>query len=331
MSRRSERKDAVLIRLKKWTKRIALSLLGLALAAMLFHAYATHRTAQKYPIPGTLVDIGEGRRLHYHSQGQGQHTLVIDAGLSGGSYDFETIQKSLSDVAKVCTYDRGGYGWSDHIAGPRTSQQIVAELHELLHRADDIDLPVVLVGHSFGGQNVRLYASTYPEDVEALVLIDALNTDEFTEAPPLSQPPLHFKLMNATHRLGTQRIFMRLLMPDDTPKSIRHCEMLSRSKTATAIYRELVGLANWESVRESMRHLGDTPVVILSAGVREDPDSPRAKRWETGQAGLANNVSSNARHVVAEESGHNIQSDAPNLVITEIRDLLGRLNTNDES
>jgi pimeloyl-ACP methyl ester carboxylesterase len=43
-------------------------------------------------------------------------------------------------------------------------------LHTLLDKAD-VKPPLVLVGHSYGGWLVRLYASTYPTDVVGVVVL----------------------------------------------------------------------------------------------------------------------------------------------------------------
>ncbi len=56
---------------------------------------------------------------------------------------------------------------------PTTAGEAVTDLHALLRAAGEAG-PYVLVGHSYGGLIVRLYASNYPEDVSGLVLVDAL-------------------------------------------------------------------------------------------------------------------------------------------------------------
>src|SRR5262249_52481382 len=74
------------------------------------------------------------------------------------------------------SYDRAGMGWSELGPHPRTMHQVVYELHTLLERAG-VRPPYVFVGHSYGGWLVRLYASTYPDDVVGLVLVEAGGDD----------------------------------------------------------------------------------------------------------------------------------------------------------
>ena len=66
---------------------------------------------------------------------------------------------------------------------PTTAQDAASDLHALLSAAKE-PTPYVMVGHSYGGMVARLYASTYPDDVSGLVLVDALTEGlQETETP----------------------------------------------------------------------------------------------------------------------------------------------------
>src|SRR5918994_274204 len=95
-----------------------------------------------------------------HGEGQRQPDRVMDSGLGGGLLDWQTVQPKVATFARVCSYDRSGLGWSESGPKPRTSPQIVKELHALLKNASGGG-PYVLVGHSCGGANVQLYAAEY--------------------------------------------------------------------------------------------------------------------------------------------------------------------------
>jgi pimeloyl-ACP methyl ester carboxylesterase len=77
----------------------------------------------------------------------------MGSGLGGTVLDWQLVQPEVAEFGRVCTYNRGGRGWSDPGAQPRTSRQFVEELHALLDNAG-VQGPYVLVGHSFGGTNV---------------------------------------------------------------------------------------------------------------------------------------------------------------------------------
>jgi pimeloyl-ACP methyl ester carboxylesterase len=133
-----------------------------------------------------LVDIGGGRKMYLESRGTRSPTVVL-GGLRASADDWSLADKTapavFSEVAKftrVCAYDRPGTpvdekpSRSDPVSQPTTAGDAVADLHALLSAAGEPG-PYVLVGHSYGGLIVRLYASTYPKDVCGLVLVDALS------------------------------------------------------------------------------------------------------------------------------------------------------------
>ena len=94
------------------------------------------------------------------------------------------VQDALAESTRVCSYDRPGTlryiegtpltGRSTPVAQPRTAADIAAELNQVLAAAM-VPEPYVLVGHSFGGLVVRLYAQTYPDQIAGVVFVDAFS------------------------------------------------------------------------------------------------------------------------------------------------------------
>ena len=150
-----------------------------------------------------LVDIG-GRSLYLECHGEGSPAVILVAGYraSGRFWSDDLLQPDdprqmvlagVAETTRVCTYDRPGtvasisdddlISRSDPIAQPRTSPEVVTELHALLQAAE-IPGPYVLAGHSLGGFFARLYAATYPDEVVGLVLVDAYSEMVETMMPP---------------------------------------------------------------------------------------------------------------------------------------------------
>src|SRR5438067_10878185 len=137
-------------------------------------AWAQNETNQP-PLrpPGRLVDVG-GWRLHINCTGKArasQPTVVLEAGIGDFSVEWSLVQPGVAKFARVCSYDRAGAGWSELGPHPRTMHQIVYELHILLEKAD-VRPSYVLVGHSYGGWLVRLFASKYRSEVAGMVLVE---------------------------------------------------------------------------------------------------------------------------------------------------------------
>jgi pimeloyl-ACP methyl ester carboxylesterase len=125
------------------------------------------------------VDIG-GYELAWMCQGEGSPTIIAEAGYnSAGTSTYFDLMEPMSDVSRVCTYDRAGTGTSDHRpTGMHVTSLVEAkELHALLEGAA-ISPPYILVAHSYGGFIARLFAATYPPETSGLVLIDSSHEDE---------------------------------------------------------------------------------------------------------------------------------------------------------
>jgi pimeloyl-ACP methyl ester carboxylesterase len=123
------------------------------------------------------VDIGGGRKMYLKCSGRGSPTVVLVGGLRASADDWSISNKSTAAVftevgkfTRVCACDRPGTpvgekpSRSDPLSQPTTAKNAVDDLHALLMAADKAG-PYVLVGHSYGGVIVRLYASTYSNDM----------------------------------------------------------------------------------------------------------------------------------------------------------------------
>ena len=125
-------------------------------------------SGQKNPYKFAVVD---GHKMQYQVAGTGKATVVFENGFSSTLNDWDNVFSDVAHFAKVVRYDRMGYGGSEPTDKPRTLKQIASELHDMLHEAK-FDPPYVLVGHSFGGPFIRVFADIYPDDVAALILLD---------------------------------------------------------------------------------------------------------------------------------------------------------------
>jgi pimeloyl-ACP methyl ester carboxylesterase len=128
-----------------------------------------------------LVQVN-GRGLYLAcTPGEGP-TVVFSHGVGGQSGDWDATLSNLVDIP-TCVYDRVNVGLSDREAGRHSATDDVEDLHALLGAAE-IEPPYVLVGHSFGGMEMLMYAGMYPEDVEGIVLADATLPFESLLDPP---------------------------------------------------------------------------------------------------------------------------------------------------
>src|SRR5262245_9594728 len=144
--------------------------------------WARRRDRTLLPRIGQPVDIG-GRSMNLNCLGSGSPVVVLDAGASTPGYSWLPIQRELAALSTTCWYDRAGEGGRDPAPFPLTAGADVSDLHELLRQAH-LAPPYLLLGHSLGGLDVRIYAGRYPEEVAGVVLIDSSHEDEPRRAPP---------------------------------------------------------------------------------------------------------------------------------------------------
>ena len=167
-------------------RRILLGLLALlvvlAVAGMMYENISEARDRRFNPMAGRLFDVG-GYKMHIDCTGEGSPTVILESGLGDSYISWRRVQPRIAKFTRVCSYDRAGLGYSESSSQPRTSKVIAGELHALL-RAAGVAPPYVLVGHSMGGYDVRLYASLYRNEVAGMVLVDASHPDQENRFPP---------------------------------------------------------------------------------------------------------------------------------------------------
>lgn len=267
------------------------------------------------PPPGRMLDVG-GHRMHIQCEGSGAPTVVLDAGLGGSSLDWDGVRQELAHTGRVCGYDRAGMGWSESGPAPRTASRIADELFLLLLEARE-QPPYVLVGHSFGGYVVQLFAHRYPYLVAGAVLVDASHGEQVER---YAAPPLRLNIAPRRVPGAVQRVsYSTPKVPSGMPESKRTLAMslLTQPKARRAMTDEyLYFRESAEQVRRA-ESFPPVPLVVISHGQRIWPEGRvgllAENLWLQLQSELAR-LSPLSAHVIAERSGHHVPLDQPRLV-----------------
>jgi pimeloyl-ACP methyl ester carboxylesterase len=269
--------------------------------------------------PGQRVDIG-GYRLHIYCLGEGSPTVVFDSGIGGFSLEWVSIQAALAGYTRACIYDRAGYGWSDRSPYPRTTNVIVQELHRLL-RAAHVPAPYLLVGHSFGGYNVRYFASEFPREVAGMVLVDSSHPQQFSAFP---KPPEHKVKARPLPQRSYRVHILRPVYPRAYPAAVRQLAymLMVRRRSAEIQLQELNHFEqSAKQVLQQADHFPDIPLIVLSRGKRVWPENNYGDAMERVWMYLQHDLLSLSRRseqYIAMHSGHAIHLDQPQLVISSI-------------
>jgi pimeloyl-ACP methyl ester carboxylesterase len=317
---------------------LAIGIITILVVLVVFGQIKKAKLNAKYPPIGKLVDVG-GYRLHLHCQGERGPSVVLDAGQGESSLSWFGIQSEIAKATRVCAYDRAGLGWSEPSLRPRTARVMAEELHNLLEKAK-VPKPYVLVGASLGGLNARVYAHLYPKEVAGLVLLDAAHEEQY----------LPEAIQKALHQMGGMMAFLRgyavfmvrsglatifpwllptgsmgrispLVQVDQVLRGTKHAYMRAAADEIKDVER------SHAEVREmQVTSLGDIPILVIQHGMAQMQMIPEvtAVMEETNRR-LQEKVASqsiNARLVVADESGHAIQMDQPELVVRSVLDMV---------
>lgn len=218
--------------------------------------------------------------------------VILEGGFGAGIASWSTVQAEIAKFAQVVSYDRAGLGQSEPGPKPRTAKQIALELHTALQTAG-IKPPYVLVGHSFGGPYIRVFANLYPNEVAGMVLIDP------------SQEAFY----------DWNRAQKKL----DGSKS--ESEELAKAPQGVRDESAAVG-ASYEQARSAKVPPG-IPVILMTAMLEADMPLETRRVWLDKHKEWIAKVPG-GKHILAEKSRHPIQLDEPQLVIEAVRQVAER-------
>jgi pimeloyl-ACP methyl ester carboxylesterase len=290
-----------------------------AIVGFLYEHRARNRDAILYQPPGKLIDIG-GYRLHLSCAGEPGPTVVLEYGHQASYFDWRLVQPEIAKFARVCFYDRAGYGWSDRCARPRISSVMADELHTLLHTAGEKP-PFILVAHSFGSYNAVMFTRKFPDEVSGLVLVDGLHT--FSDFPFSVSELVSLKTMQFLMSFGLPR--WRKWCGGTGPESLRgeRQAVLCRPGLYAAFYRERAALP--QSVAEMRRidSLGSVPLIAIAHDPKMLPGSPGIDDWDHVQQQKLH-LSKNSELIVATGSAHDIPLARPDVIVAAVKKLVAQ-------
>jgi pimeloyl-ACP methyl ester carboxylesterase len=317
-----------------WLRKSALAVLVLALllaaAGFLYENIAEARDRRFNPMPGQIVNVGGDDHLslsmHIYCSGAGAPAVILDSGLGDSFLSWRKVQPQIATFTRVCSYDRAGIAYSTPSSQPRTSRVIADELHALLHAAD-VPGAYVIVGHSMGGYDVRVFASAYRSEVAGVVLVDSSHPDQEQRFPA------EMRSMEGSFRREAE--FLEYTMPFGIPRLLGLCEEDVDERaadcnfhSARAAVDEIIAFPESASEAAAAGTLGDLPLAVLS----HDPDKlygelpadlarPANIAWERMQEELGH-LSARGTQTIAKNSGHYVQIDRPELVVEAIRNIV---------
>lgn len=333
---------------------VAFTAAALALCGAVYERVGESRDAQRFPRIGRPVQAA-GISFNLNCYGSGSPTVVLESGLGLPALGWIRVQPEIAKFARVCSYDRAGYGWSGPAHGRRHSLQLAKELKLLLDSAGEKG-PYILVRPSFGGFIIRVYTGLYPADVAGLVFLDPSHEDQqrrVGEIVPAArqqriqseeinqrQERRSLRLARFTVPLGIDRLRSALHPEKAEPAfglSARVIEELNffdqQLKTREAVSAESADMAESGEMAKASGNLGARPTIVLTGGRMEFTPDPLFTGVQEKLRNLWINVlqleeahlSTQGRQVILKDSGHAIQFERPDAVIDAVREISSEL------
>jgi pimeloyl-ACP methyl ester carboxylesterase len=243
-----------------------------------------------------MVNIGD-RSLAVYCEGEPTRSPTVILIPAGGSTakDWAKVQPAVSSFARVCSYDHANFGASDKAPVKiQSADEVVDDLHAWLTASGEKG-PFILVAHSIAGIYARRFVTKYPRETAGLVFVDSSHEEQalrLHELDPQGPAP-----DDITARLGYyvkpgQRLEWRTELP-------------------------LIVLGRGKPTPRRARDGGDSQ----NNRMTEEQFAAWDRIWRGFQEDLAKR-STHGQFRLAEQSGHFIQRDQPELVIQAIKDLI---------
>ncbi len=288
--------------------------------------------------PGELYSIGT-HRLHYycqgehsqarhsddkhsndkrsndkHSESEGEVTVLFEPGLGGSALEWTPVVDTIKEKVRACLYDRAGYAWSDPGSNPRHVVKLAQEARQLFAKLQ-ADSKFILVGHSYGGLIMRQLASTMPDNIVGMILVDASHEDQFSRLAGESDVSM---LPTSEHFVVAAPELPSGLREDIRRKILAFSRM---RKTYAALHAEIASFRDSCNYIKQNRKTFDFPVIIISRGLdpyaKDTASGNKNRIWHELQSDFLT-LSADAEQVIAENSGHHIHIDEPELIVDAI-------------
>lgn len=246
-----------------------------------------------------------GHLMTMYASGNGKPTVIMEAGGSSNHRTWQLVQPKIANTTKVVSYDRPGYLNSDTCTSPRDAITIANELKEALTKAN-IPPPYILVGWSYGGSLVRVFAGLYQKDVIGMVLVDPAPEEVYArldkEFPEFAKEDAKYiaEILNSKTRIGE---IEEMRMYDSSMNQARRSDKLHSTPTTLLI---AAGKAD--------------------GGQDRDPSNPMNKAWIEELEKWAKKRP-NLSYRIITNSGYHITRFQPDTVVNAINDHIDQFHS----
>ena len=196
-----------------------------------------------------MVEVNN-KNMHVYSMGAGEETIVLLPGFGGAlpSADFGPLMRELSKEYNVVCIEYFGVGFSDETDTPRTNENYVQEIRAALKLAD-FKPPYVLMPHSGSGIYSEYYASNYPDEIKAIIMLDTTSSAKTEAEIP--------KFVSGLSKIQQAIGLSRMLNPVVVSSVLSINEKSGYTKTEIADYTTFMNHVNNDTLIDQTYRLND--------------------------------------------------------------------------
>ncbi|HUP84795.1 MAG TPA: adenylate/guanylate cyclase domain-containing protein [Acidimicrobiales bacterium] len=220
------------------------------------------------PLPRTSYAKSGGLNIAYQVFGDGPRNLVHVPGfvthldLQWENPHFSEANRRFATFARTATFDKRNTGLSDRTSAAPTMEERIDDIRAVMDAAGME--AAAIVGHSEGGPMSLLFAATYPERVEALVL-----GGTYARLPPF--PDMEERLGALEQAWGTGVPLQFFLPASDLEWAARYERSAATPRGAVEILRlnaliDVSAALPAVSAPTLVLHRTGDPIVPISAG-----------------------------------------------------------------
>lgn len=266
-------------------------------------------------------------------EGKGKYTIVMDAGMGNWSLFYQPVFQKLKNNTRVCIIDRAGYAMDTVSINPRDAKTIALEMNKVLEK-NGISDNLILVGHSLGGLNVRMYQSLFPDKVQGMVLLESAHPNQFDRLPPAFYNLQKEQAASMDNVIElAQKDYLKYskgkIPTYGLPDSLldEYYKVTTQPEYYFTLKMEILDFENSLKQVENLKDLGNLPLLVIASknslneellsGIAKDyPFQEHNKKWLELQKELSK-LSQNSTFVESEQN-HNLNIKDSDLVAEQI-------------
>ena len=251
-----------------------------------------------------------GKKQYVVIQGTGDPTVVFLTGKGRDCGDFKKVYDKVKKTNQIFAYDRAGLGQSEALRGDRRVDTMAIELHELLVK-EKVKPPYVLVGHALGTYIMRYYVNMYPKEILGMVFIDPSHEYEFKHG---------LEIRNDSDKVVFKNEFKSYLKLEGKYKA-------HKAESKQCFDFDSLGFSTNQKIVKNLKLPTDIPMTVMIARKTDADNDYVNKEMEFRINFFENwkNINPQTKVVSSYKIGHFIQKEAPDMVVDEIKELIGKV------